>query len=168
MTKMMQVTRGAATAAIGVVLAAMSACTTIGSGSGDLSGGPTKSAGPVSFSWKATSASTDGEMNATLADGRQFSGPFVQMTRERVLQLDPMWIGAPYGWRDWSGSTFGPDAGVQTIYGGKVEANLKGPGSDRMRCSFTLNDPSAGMVGGGQGQCQLGDGGTVDAVFPRT
>jgi hypothetical protein len=34
-----------------------------------------------------------------------------------------------------------------------------------MRCHFNLNDPLAGMGGGGQGQCQLAGGATVDATF---
>jgi hypothetical protein len=35
-----------------------------------------------------------------------------------------------------------------------------------MRCHFQLNHPDAGMGGGGQGQCQLKSGRSVDAVFP--
>jgi hypothetical protein len=152
-----------ATSAAGVLVAALAACTTIGTGSGDL----THSSAPVTFRWKATGADTRGDMTATLPDGRLFDGPFVQMTRERRTDLDPLWIGWPYGWRDWRWGYDGPDEAFETIYGGHVVANLKGPGDDRMRCRFTLNVPSWGMAGGGQGQCELTDGRRVDAVFPK-
>jgi hypothetical protein len=37
-----------------------------------------------------------------------------------------------------------------------------------MRCRFHLVNPTAGMAGGGQGECQLEEDGTVDATFaPR-
>lgn len=161
--KTMQTRRAAAIAALCGALAATAACTTMGTGSGELA----KAGGPVSFSWKASGADTSGQMSATLADGRQFDGPFVQMTRERRVELEPLWIGWPHRWADWRWRTFGPSEAFETVYGGQVVANLKGPGSDRMRCRFTLNAPSAGMAGGGQGQCQLADGRQVDAVFPR-
>ena len=34
-----------------------------------------------------------------------------------------------------------------------------------MRCRFLLFSPSAGMMGGGQGECQLSDGRTINATF---
>jgi hypothetical protein len=34
-----------------------------------------------------------------------------------------------------------------------------------MRCHFHLNHPDEGMGSGGQGQCQLKSGRSVDAVF---
>lgn len=161
--KTMQMKRAAAVAALGGVLAAMAACSTMGIGHGDV----TRGGGPVSFDWNAKGAETSGQMTATLADGEMFSGPFVQMTRERRVDLDPLWVGWPYGWSDWRWGGLAPDGAFETIYGGKVVANLQGPNDERMRCSFTLNDPPAGMAGGGQGQCQLTGGGTVDAVFPK-
>ena len=162
--KTMQMKRTATIAALGGVLLTMAAaCSTMGTGNGEL----TRGGGPVSFDWNATGADTSGSMSARLADGREFSGPFVQMTRERRVDLDPLWIGWPYRWNDWRWGAFGPDVGFETVYSGKVVANLKGPDNDRMRCRFTLDDPISGMSGGGQGQCQLTDGRQVDAVFPR-
>jgi hypothetical protein len=55
-----------------------------------------------------------------------------------------------------------------TRYSGKVIANLKGPGTQQLRCRFQLNDPAGGMGGGGQGECQFGGGRTVDATFARS
>jgi len=160
-------TRAAAIVASGVVLAAMGACTTVGIGRGDLSGGTANAGGrgPVTFGWKSADGANSGDMDAMLADGRRFTGRFVQLTRERFVQLDPLLVGWPDGWRDWDWG--GSDAVLETVYSGQVVANLKGPGTERMRCRFTLNEPSSGMSGGGQGQCQLAAGGTIDAVFPR-
>jgi hypothetical protein len=69
-----------------------------------------------------------------------------------------MWWGWSTGWADWQPVN-------TTNYSGNVVANLRGPGVQRMRCHFNLNDPLAGMGGGGQGQCQLAGGATVDATF---
>ena len=66
-------------------------------------------------------------------------------------------------WSDWQ---FGLNP-ITTTHSGKVVANLTGPDSQRMRCNFDLNNPIAGMGGGGQGKCQVAGGTTVDAVFPR-
>ena len=38
----------------------------------------------------------------------------------------------------------------------------------RLDCRFHLNVPSEGMAGGGQGKCKLQDGGSIDALFPRS
>jgi hypothetical protein len=46
--------------------------------------------------------------------------------------------------------------------------HLQGPDGQYLRCRFQLNDPPSGMSGGGQGQCNLGDGRTIDALFPRS
>jgi hypothetical protein len=52
-----------------------------------------------------------------------------------------------------------------THYSGKVVATLDAPGNQRMRCRFHLVEPSRGMGGGGEGECQLSDGRLVRAVF---
>jgi hypothetical protein len=41
------------------------------------------------------------------------------------------------------------------------------PSGTHMRCQFRLVHPSDGMNGGGLGQCQLPDGTTIDANFPK-
>ena len=92
-------TRAAAIVASGVVLAAMGACTTVGIGRGDLSGGTANAGGrgPVTFGWKSADGANSGDMDAMLADGRRFTGRFVQLTRERFVQLDPLLVGWPDG-----------------------------------------------------------------------
>jgi hypothetical protein len=139
---------------------ALAACTTIGTGSGSLGDKP------VSFAWKSTDGGTTGTMTANLPDGKTFSGPYLQVTSEaRTEDFAPMWAGWGYGWRDWNWGPY-PATGFTTLYTNRVMANLKSADGQRMRCHFNLNHPYDGMVGGGQGQCQLRGSGTVDAVFP--
>jgi hypothetical protein len=157
--------RGGALCALLCGAVALGACTTMGSGTGSVSPG----GAPVSFAWKSTDGGTTGTMSATLGDGKSFSGPYLEITRDvRNEDFDPMWTGWDFGWNDWGAWGPFPQAGYSTIYSGRVVANLQGPDAQRMRCRFHLNDPVAGMGGGGQGQCQLGSGRSVDAVFPRT
>ena len=106
-------------------------------------------------------------MSATVGSAA-FSGPFLQMTSTvRSDTLEPMWTGWSRGWSDWGWGAF-PDTEFSTRYSGKVIANLKGPGSQQLRCQFRLNDPAGGMGGGGQGECQASGGRSVDAVFARS
>jgi hypothetical protein len=138
---------------------ALGACTTMGTGSGSTAGDS-----PVSFAWTSKDGGVTGTMTATLSSGSVFSGPYLELTQASLTpELAPMWTGwSPY-WNDWQ---FGMDT-TTTTYTGKVVANLQGPSSQRMRCRFDLNDPLAGMGGGGQGKCQVAGGTTVDAVFPK-
>jgi hypothetical protein len=143
---------------------ALGACTTMGSGTGSESPGNA----PVAFAWKSTDGGTSGTMSATLADGKSFSGPYLEITSQaRNEDFNPMWTGWQYGWNDWGAWGPFPDSGYTTLYSGRVVANLQGPDAQRMRCRFNLNDPMGGMGGGGQGKCQLG-GKSVDAVFPSS
>ena len=139
----------------------LGACTTMGTGSGTL-GADNK---PVSFSWKSTDGGTSGTMTATLAGGQIYSGPYLEVTSTaRTDDFAPMWSGWNYGWPDWTWGS--PISSFQTVYSGRVMANLQATDGKHMRCHFQLNNPSSGMQGGGQGQCQVQGGGTVDAIFP--
>jgi hypothetical protein len=150
---------------VGACVAAivMAACTVTGTGTGRLE--PTRT--PVTLTWQSKDGGTTGTMAARLPDGRTYTGPFLQVTSTaRVDALRPFWVGWPSGWTDWPWRPPGPD--FVTVYSGRVIANLEGPDGQRMRCRFQLNAPEAGMGGGGQGQCRLSDGSTLDAVFPRS
>jgi hypothetical protein len=148
---------------------ALGACTTLGTGTGSTSTGDQ----PVSFAWKSKDGGVTGTMSATLADGGVFNGPYLEVTSTaESTQFAPMWAGWSPGWNDWGYGGFGafggfPLDGTTTNYSGKVVANLQGPGSQRMRCNFALNDPPSGMGGGGQGKCQIAGGPTIDATFPN-
>jgi hypothetical protein len=138
----------------------LGACTTMGTGSGSLGDKP------VNFSWKSTDGGTTGTISATLPDGKTFSGPYLQVTEEaRTEDFTPMWVGWRPRWRDWGWGPY-PDTAFTTFYTNHVLANLTSADGQRLRCHFNLNHPSNGMSGGGQGQCQLQSGATVEAFFP--
>jgi hypothetical protein len=140
---------------------ALGACTTLGTGSGSTAPGNS----PVSFNWKSKDGGVTGTMTATVAGGAVYTGPYLEITSTaQSSQFYPMWMGWSPGWSDWG---YGLNDGLTTNYSGKVTANLQGPNSQRMRCRFDLNDPTAGMGGGGQGKCQIAGGATIDATFPR-
>jgi hypothetical protein len=118
----------------------------------------------VSIEWHSADGLA-GTMTATAADGRAYSGAYLQITPEaRSDQLAPLWDGwnASRGWRAWheeSGAAF-----VET-YDDMVLANLSAASGDRVRCYFQLDFPSLGMNGGGAGKCQFFGGRTIDAAF---
>jgi len=151
---------------VGIVLVASllgTACTTMGTGTGETRGG-----GPgVRFDWKAESA-VKGHITATFANGTSYSGMLFQITTNTTVDdMGPLWVGWRGGWGGWGGWDYwdnGPE--FITHYSGRVVANLKDPDGARMRCNFRLVDPSRGMAGGGEGKCQLTDGHTIDATFP--
>ncbi len=146
------------------LLVAMAAgCTTMGTGTGATLSG----ADPVTFNWKSEGGDS-GTMNATAPDGKTYDGQFFQVTKDTTVNsLGPLWVGwrggwHGYGWNDWDdGPTF------VTHYTGRVVANLGAPGGEHMRCKFQLASPTSGMAGGGRGQCQMPDGKTIDATFPK-
>lgn len=130
---------------------------------------------PVHFSWKSDNGGQEGTMTATLPDA-VYRGKFFQITHQTQLQmLAPLWTGWHEGWDDWpywggpfADETFAGDydpTQFVTYYSGKVLANLSAPDGKRMRCRFLLFSPSDGMAGGGQGECQLSNGKTINATF---
>lgn len=140
----------------------LGACTTMGTGTGSVS--PTGA--PVNFIWRGEASGSTGTMSA-MVEGQTFNGPYLQVTHEVHTQdFYPMWRGWRWGWADWYGWPPGPTVGYATVYSGHVLANLQATDGERMRCDFYLNSPSQGMTGGGQGECQLSNGHTVNAVFP--
>jgi hypothetical protein len=153
--------RGVASSALLCAGIALGACTTMGTGTGSVSPGNA----PVNFAWKSTDGGSSGSMSATLAGGKAFSGPYLQVTSDaRSVDFDPLWTGWDYGWSDWDFGPFPQDA-FTTVYSDRVMANLQATDGQRMRCHFHLNHPIDGMGGGGQGRCQLKNGRSVDAVF---
>jgi hypothetical protein len=90
-------------------------------------------------------------------------GACTTMGTAQTEQFAPVRAGWGFGAND---RESGFDA-TTTNHSGKVAANLEGPGSQRMRCRFDLNEPLSGMAGGGRGKCQVAGGATVDATFPR-
>jgi hypothetical protein len=152
------------------LLAAIAAgCTTMGTGSGSTPSGGS----PTTFSWKSTDG-VSGTISATMSNGKTYSGQYFQITKDTTVDtIGPLW-GGWGGWggrRGWGGDWgyWGADASPDFIthYTGRVVANLAEPGGTHMRCQFHLVRPDDGMSGGGIGQCQLPDGTTIDANFPK-
>jgi hypothetical protein len=138
-------------------------CTTTGIGYGSAPSG----ASPVSFNWKSSDG-VSGTMNATLPDGTTYSGRYFQITHDTTVQsVAPLWFGWHSEWRGEDYWDAEPTPEFITHYSGRVVANLVTPTRTHMRCHFQLVRPSAGMAGGGSGECQLPDGKTIDASFPR-
>jgi hypothetical protein len=157
-------------AALGTLLLgagiALGACTSMGSGTGFVASGNEA----VNFSWKSDDGSgTSGRMSATLADGTIFSGDYLEITQQTANPgLEPEWSRWDRGVSDLVTEEEMPAFGSSTLYSGRVLAKLRSADGEPMTCRFHLNVPSAGMAGGGQGKCDLKNGRSVDAVFPRT
>ena len=146
----------------------LGACSTTMTGMG---GGDVMQAGkskePVVFSWTGNNDALSGTLVATLPN-LTYKGPFFEITSETCDDsLGPLWTGWNQGWYDWPYWSLQP-YGVSkfvTRYSGKVVANLGAPDGSRMRCRRHLMHPARGMAGGGQGECQIADGATIQARF---
>jgi hypothetical protein len=161
-------------AAASLAAIAAAGCTTMGTGTGQSTTGNVD----ATFAWTETGG-TRGTMVANLSNGQTFQGSFFQVTQESsVSDYGPLWNGwgPGFGWANgwggrgwgwgWGGwGPWGPSEETVTHYTGQVLANLQGPGGF-MRCNFTLASPSAGMIGGGLGQCQLPSGTIIQSQFP--
>jgi hypothetical protein len=150
-------------AAPALALVALTACTTMGIGTGSTRNNDVTAA----FAWKSTDDHT-GSLTANLNNGETFTGKFFQITSEsRVEEMGPLWGGWHRGWGGWAYWDRMPSDAFVTHYSGKVVANLDGPNAEHMRCRFTLITPTAGLAGGGEGRCQLPSGKNINATFPR-
>jgi hypothetical protein len=151
------------------VLATIAAgCTTMGTGTGSTPSGGS----PTVFSWESSNG-VSGTMSATMS-GQTYTGQYFQITKDTTVDnIGPLWVGGWGGWGGRGGWGWGywgadPSPDFITHYSGRVVANLSQPSGAHMRCQFRLADPDAGMSGGGIGQCQLPDGTTIDANFPKS
>lgn len=156
-------------AASALVLMIMAGCTTTGIGHGEMTA-PGKPAESVLFSWKSMDGGISGTMMARLPHA-VYEGKFFQITRQtQNVTLAPMWNGWIEGWGDWPYRRYPysyPYTATQfiTYYSGKVVANLETNDGQYMRCRFHLANPASGMTGGGQGECQLSGGRSINAIF---
>lgn len=142
-------------------------CATSGVGTGRLvSPGKPEAEGNVRFGWRAGMDTTQGDIAATLPDGRRFEGRFLQVTSATVAQQFDAWstLGAPY-YGNWRGGAYWEPVDASsfvTHYTGRVLAQLAGPNDELMRCTFLLEDPVAGPQSGGLGDCELTTGERID------
>jgi hypothetical protein len=151
------------------ILPAWQGCTSVGLGAGQLIE-PGAGEQAVAFSWTSQDGGMSGTMTAALPDA-MFQGRFFQITQQtRYEALSPLWSHWSRGWYDWPywGGPLPPNYPTPqfiTHYTGKVVATLSSSTDQRMRCRFHLVQPSRGMSGGGEGQCQLTGGRVVRAIF---
>ncbi len=133
---------------------------------------PTKYEG-VQFTWESKAGGLSGSIQATLPDGEAYSGQYHEVTSTTSVEgiggfygdwYGDGWAGPEWGWDDDWGYYDSPDAYI-THYSGKVVALLEGDKGNTMRCQFSLDDATAGMKRGGEGQCQLSTGERITAVF---
>lgn len=137
--------------------AGLTACTTIGTGRGELAGEP------VLFNWTSSDGAMTGAMTATLA-GQIWVGRFFQITQQtRADAPMPLWRDGSHSGVVWPFAFL--EAQSVTHYSGKVVASMEAPSGQHMRCRFHLVVPMRGMAAGGEGQCQLDDGRQVRANF---
>jgi hypothetical protein len=148
------------------LVAALVGCKSTGQGMGESPTGDVK----ASFTWEESGPSS-GMVKATVTKpgGSQetYEGRFYQITRDTHVETigglwDP-WYPRWGGWAYWGPE---PEDAFIEHYTGHVVANLSGPNGQRMRCQFQLLRSADGMKGGGQGQCQLPSGQTINAEFP--
>ncbi|MDB6088804.1 MAG: hypothetical protein JWN85_1588 [Gammaproteobacteria bacterium] len=147
------------------LLAVMAAgCTTMGTGTGATPSG----ASAATFNWRSSDG-VSGTISATLSNGKTYSGQYFQITKDTTVDgIGPLWTG--WGGRrgmDWGYWGADPSPDFITHYSGRVVANLAETDGSHMRCQFRLVHPSDGMNGGGLGQCQMPDGTSIDANFPK-
>jgi hypothetical protein len=154
-------------AASALVFMIIAGCTTTGIGHGEMTA-LGKPAEPVLFSWKSMDGGISGTIMAKLPDA-VYEGKFFQITHQtQSVTLAPMWNGWIEGWGDWPyWSHPYPYIATQfiTYYSGQVVANLENNDAQHMRCRFHLANPASGMTGGGQGECQLSSGRSINATF---
>lgn len=123
----------------------------------------------VLFEWHpdnstGTAGSMTGSMTGRLADGTRYQGKYFRVGK----QADPSryasaWEGwAPY-WPEWTGAS--DWSSFRQRYAEKVIANFHATrGHARLRCSFDLTRPAAGLSAGASGACQSSDHQAIDGV----
>jgi hypothetical protein len=160
---MIMIKRGYLTLRVLLPLLLAAGCTTMGTGYGSTAVGTN----PVRFDWKSSDG-LDGTMYATLSDGSVYAGAYFQVTDTTTDDtLGPLWDGWGPGWGFGGWENWDTGSDFTTHYTGRIVANLVDPEGKHIRCKFRLVQPSSGMAGGGQGDCQLPDGKTIEASFPR-
>jgi hypothetical protein len=148
------------------------ACSTSGTAVGELKE-PGNQQEPVTLVWKSDATDPDrGHISGNLPDGTHYDGRYYDVIQTASTDTyAPAWDGwSPY-WSEWEPpwtsehlEAWDWPAFVR-IYTGKVIANLQSDDhAKRLRCRFTIQDPRAGLVGGGSGDCQLSTGEEIAQV----
>jgi hypothetical protein len=155
------------------VIGALGACSGTGVAVGRVADPSQQDEDAVMFVWKTKPVSRlKGSIATVLPDGSEFKGSWVELVQTRPAPPDyqrpQLWMGWQPYWQELQRtrhSTLPLDegaTGVVKVYTGKVLANLRSSdGKRNMSCQFTLDEPKAGLTGGGTGNCQLHDGSVI-------
>lgn len=126
----------------------------------------------VEFRRRSGAGSPTGAIEATLPDGRTFSGRFHAISETTqvadVSDLYASWRAEPWSDARWFwGDTWPRLNSVEEFiinYSGKVVATLTSRDGTKMRCRFVLDAP--GTASGGVGECQIASGQRITAKLP--
>jgi hypothetical protein len=128
----------------------------------------------VTIAWESGTPTT-GNMTFTLGRGGQrYIGSYllIEQTTSHV-SVQPLYnIWDTGSFNHWSapgvGPWFEPGWAMSTWmehYDGRVVVGLHGNRDGNARCHFRLSNTEVGMPGGGTGECQVDDGGSLDVRF---
>lgn len=164
------------TAGLAVLVASTAACATVDAPQSEMMEAkytPKQGATiPIPFTYETHSMQhSSGEMVTTLGKGgAHLRGPFTRAPAKLKGGLETeVWngFGAPV-WSSWSNDGSGDwiETGVAygdfaEFYADKIVAYLQSEDGVKMRCQMRLNDPAQGVSMGGEGSCQVSNGGTV-------
>jgi hypothetical protein len=148
------------------------ACSTTGTAVGELKE-PAGKEEAVTLTWKSDAVAPDrGKISGVLPNGTHYAGRYFEVVHTASTDTyAPAWEGwSPY-WSEWRAPWY-PEPleaydwpAFVRIYTGKVIANLTSDDhATRLRCRFNINDPRAGLVHGGTGDCQLSNGEEIAKV----
>ena len=129
----------------------------------------------VPLSWESVDSS-HGKIHSQLGkDGEHFHGTYVRVqTGEQGVEFESVynhWNTPTWATLDWGsqGNYFGDYTigidGFVNEFTGKVLATLSGDRDHAMRCQFSVDDPTLGLVSGGIGQCQVSDKSLIAVQF---
>src|ERR1700730_14069682 len=109
-----------------LLVAMATGCTTMGTGTGSTPSG----ASAAAFAWKSSDG-VSGTINATMSDGKTYSGQYFQITKDTTVDsIGPLWTGGGWGGRGgraWGYWGVDPSPDFITHYSGRVVANLGEP-----------------------------------------
>jgi hypothetical protein len=155
-----------------LVALAASACATSGIAVGDLHDGNSQNPQLVKFVWKADAHSPErGSIWSDMPDGKHYAGRYYEVMENVPEQVYAgAWGGAEPYWPDWP--VVSPKASDKAnwntfaaAYTGLAIATLTATAGDQViRCRFNVKSPTAGLVRGGNGECKLSDGSTIQNV----
>jgi hypothetical protein len=150
---------------------ALFACATTGIAVGELHEGD-QVVKQVKFAWKADADLPErGDIWGDMPDGKHYTGRYYEVAENVPEQVySSAWGGAEPYWPDWPVTSNKPADKTNwntfaATYTGRVIATMRGGNDGQViRCRFMVNSPTTGLARGGNGECKLSDGSTIQNV----